>query len=161
MKTLLCLPMVIAALLSAAALRAAEPAATPKDKPSDEKQAQQDLKQIQGIWVRTERSGLFSSRRITKNIQGDRETVTYYNSDGSVEHAHAVTFAVRRAGPVRIFSFSDQEMTAGPDQGKKTDARGEYVYKVVGETFVEIWGVLGDEDRDPEVLRWQRAKAEK
>jgi hypothetical protein len=31
----------------------------------------------------------------------------------------------------------------------------------VGNTFVEIWGVLEAEDREFEVLRWERAKSNK
>ncbi len=59
---------------------------------------------------------------------------------------------------MRVFTYSEQEFTAGPNQGAEAGGTGAYVYKVVGDTFVEIWGVLDDTDREIEVMRWQRVK---
>ncbi len=124
------------------------------EKISEEQLLNKDRLEIQGIWSRSERSGLFGSRRITKEIHGDRETVTYYDSDGNVESADNVKFTLRRAGPIRIFSFSEQEFTAGPQKGQKSNATVEYVYKIVGDKFVEIWGVLSPTDDELKVMRW-------
>ena len=124
----------------------------------DEPAPSSDLDVVQGLWTRMESVGLFSKRRITKQIQGDRETVTYYDTTNNVERAHTVKVDLRRAGPIRIFAFSEQKFTAGPNQGEQTQGSGAYVYKVVDDTFVEIWGVLGDDDQPIEVMRWQRVK---
>ncbi|MHB0961399.1 MAG: hypothetical protein ACYC6N_28365 [Pirellulaceae bacterium] len=157
MKDLFCVPVLFAACFATSLALAEAPKGDPSEKPNEEMLLQQDMEQIQGTWLRTERSGLFSSRKITKVIQGDQETVTYYDSKGDVERAHKVTVSLRRAGPVRIFAFSDQTITTGPDEGKKTGYRAEYVYKIAGDTFVEIWGVLGPGDEELDVKRWKRA----
>ena len=117
-----------------------------------------DLKAVQGVWARTETVGLFGKRRITKEISGDHETVTYYDAIGGVEKAHTVKVDLRRAGPIRVFTYSQQKFTAGPNQGTEVQGTGAYVYKVVGDTFIEIWGIVGDENREIEIMRWQRVK---
>src|SRR5271165_1972568 len=118
MKELLSVALLIVAYF-AADLAPAGASKDTSDKTSEEI-VKQDLQQVQGAWVRTERAGLFGTRKITKVIEGDRETVTYYDSNGGVERAHMVRISLRRGGPVRIFGFSDQVITAGPEQGKKT-----------------------------------------
>lgn len=117
-----------------------------------------DLEAIQGLWVRKERRGLFGSRRITKQIKGDGETVTYYDDKGNVERANTVKVKLRRAGPIKVFVFTDYKVIAGPSTGYEADWARAYIYKVVDDTFVEIWGVLGDNDEELEVLRWKRVK---
>jgi hypothetical protein len=142
--------------------RAADSASSEKKPQAVESELQpapeDDLKSVQGLWVRTETVGLFGKRRITKEIQGDRETLTYHDAIGGIERAHQVKVALRRAGPIRVFAYSEQVFTEGPDKGNRVEGGNAYVYKIVGDTFIEIWGVLGDDDRELEVMRWQRAK---
>lgn len=135
---------------------AEEPKKPAKEKVIGEAAPQEDLDRIQGRWARTERTGLFGSRRITKEMKGEDETVTYYDSKGNVERAHTAKIKLRRAGPIKVFVFTDYEVVAGPDTGYTADWTRAYVYKVVDDTFVEIWGVLEDSDRELEVLRWTR-----
>jgi hypothetical protein len=120
---------------------------------------QADLDAVQGLWERTEKSGFFSSQRLTKQIRGDSETVTTHDSSGNVVSEHTVKIRLGRAGPIRVFLYSGQEFTEGPQAGTKLKGTQAYVYKVVGDTFVEIWGVLGDRDNEIRVLRWQRRAA--
>ena len=148
---------------------AEEPGAEPADpavskaaaKPMDGEVLKKDLEQLQGVWVRSERSGLFSSTRITKEIKGDTETVTNYDSEGKVQSAHTVKVKLRRAGPIRIFGFSDQVFTAGPNQGKKDNTTKAYLYKIVGNTFVEIWGTWDETTTELTVREWKREKGGK
>jgi len=118
----------------------------------------EDLKAIQGLWSRKERTGLFGSRQITKQIEGDVETVTYYDYRGNVERANTVKVKLRQAGPIRLFVFTDYKVIKGPSTGYQADWERTYIYKVVDDTFVEIWGVLGDKDEELKVLRWRRLK---
>jgi hypothetical protein len=120
----------------------------------------EDLEQIQGQWTRTERTGLFGRQRVTKEIEGDLETVTYYDSSDEVSSAHTVKVQLRRAGPIKVFLFKDQTFTAGPNKGEKQEGTAAYVYKVVGDTFIEIWGVLDEGDATLRVLRWTRASTD-
>lgn len=118
---------------------------------------QADLKQIQGLWERTERVGLLGTRKVTKEVEGRQETITYFRPQGDIEQAHTANIEVRRAGPIRIFDFDNITVAAGPRKGQVTDGQGQYVYKVVDDKFIEIWGVLGDTDDPVRVLRWTRS----
>ena len=114
------------------------------------------LEQIQGLWTRTEKTSFFSSQRIAKEIKGDVETLTTYDSDGNVLSAHTVKIKLALAGPIRVFVFSDLKYTEGPNKGKKADGTQAYIYKVVGDKFIEVWGILGDADSPIRTLRWKR-----
>jgi len=126
---------------------------------ADEEIQKADLTAVQGVWERTLADG--SGKvvgRATKNIQGDVETITYYDNAGSVLRAHRVKIAVLREGPVRVFQYREPEIVAGPGQGEKLpDVVGRYIYKVQGDVFVEIQGVLTDEEqRAATMLEWKR-----
>ena len=103
--------------------------------------------------------GLFSKpRRTTKEVKGDTETVTYYDSKGNVLRAHTAKIRLGRTGPLKTLTFYDTTYTAGPKKGQKEEGEKSYVYKVVDDTFVEIWGVLEDSDSRVHALRWKREK---
>ena len=120
------------------------------------KAPQAHLDEIQGRWARTEKTGFLSSQKLTKEINSDSETLTTYDSQGNVVSAHKVKVKLGLAGPIRVFFFTDQEFTKGPQAGRKVKGTQAYLYKIVGDTFIEIWGVLGDGDDEIRVMRWQR-----
>lgn len=124
---------------------------------------QKDLQRIQGLWVRTVPGDeLFSSAgKTTKEVKGDTETVTYYDGSGTVLRSHTAKIRLQRAGPMRIFTFCDITHTAGPKEGEKEEGNKAYVYKVVDDTFVEMWGVLDDSDSRVHAIRWTREKPER
>lgn len=47
-------------------------------------------------------------------------------------------------------------MTEGPHKGHKVDGTQAYAYKVVDDTFVEMWGILGEKNTEIRTLRWRR-----
>jgi hypothetical protein len=114
------------------------------------------LEQVQGLWARTEKTSFFSSQRITKEIKGDVETLTTYDSDGNVLSAHTVKIKLALAGPIRVFVFSDLKYTEGPNKGEKANGTQAYIYKVAGDKFIEFWGILGDADSPVLTHRWKR-----
>src|SRR5215217_574887 len=138
-----------AAILSVAvAVCVAAPAAAP---PS----AEDDLKALQGTWERTqvlpEQPGEPGKKvgKVVKVVAGNRETVTTYDAAGNVTYAHAVQFRLEREGKVRVFTFFNREVTAGPTKGQKVAEPSSYVYRLNGDTFEEVWGFLpGQEKRD-------------
>ncbi len=156
-KLLWSIPLVALMAMPALAQTDAEPESSSTPPSEKEKvQIEKDLAELQGTWFREMRSGIFGKRRITKHIEGDRETITEYDEDGEVQDSYSVKVTLRRAGPIRVFMYSDWVVESGPDKGNKLENRGAYVYKVVDDKFVEIWGVLGEEDSEISVLRWQR-----
>ena len=61
-------------------------------------------------------------------------------------------------GDVPVYTFYDRRITAGPEQGRDEGAARSYVYRLRGDEFDEVWGLLpGQEQRELVVRRWRRA----
>jgi hypothetical protein len=120
-----------------------------------------DLQAVQGLWERPlrDQDGNVVGRA-TKHVQKNNETVTYYDRDGNVLHAHRVQIMLRREGGVRHFLHSPKEIIAGPEKGKKSDRGGGYIYKIEGDRFLEIRGIqIGEERERAGILVWTRKDA--
>ena len=123
-----------------------------------------DLKALQGTWERSqvlpEPPGQpAQGGRVVKVVTGNRETVTSYDRSGAQTYAHAVEFRLERQGDVRVFTFFNREVTAGPAKGQKVPEPSSYIYRIRGDTFEEVWGFLpADEKRELLAARWKRVR---
>jgi hypothetical protein len=126
---------------------------------SDDPDLAKDLAKVQGKWERWEQSGFFK-RRVTKEINGNTEKVTYYQISGEVDAAHRVDFQLERGpGGVRIFHCFNMTFVEGPDKGTTSGRSFAYAYTVSDGSLVEIWGALaGEEERPLRITEWTRAK---
>jgi hypothetical protein len=129
---------------------------------ADPPSVEDDLKALQGTWERTQmmpgQTGP-QSGRVVKEVTGRRETVTSYDGEGKVTYAHAVEFRLERQGSVRVFTFFNREITAGPEKGRKVTEPASYIYRVRSDTFEEVWGFLpGQEQRELLAAKWRRVK---
>lgn len=150
------LNLAVVAVAVALAARVAPPPASAADEPKPTSAAPaslgDDLQLVQGTWERElhpEERDKVNYRRVVKQIEGNAETVTYYDEAGKVTRAHTVEFKLERHGPVRVFTFWNQEVTAGPDKGKRYPDARSYVYRVTNDTFDEVWGFLAGQERRP------------
>jgi uncharacterized protein (TIGR03067 family) len=143
--------VLFALLLLATAGRA--PAAEP-EKASDE-----ELKKIQGTWERTDPAENAPYRKATKEIKGNKETVTYFDADGKVVHRHQVDFKLSKAGNVGLFTFSNMEVTEGPQKGQKMEGDFTYVYRATDDEFREAQGLMSGDQGDPALNVWKKAGA--
>lgn len=127
-----------------------EAAVKPEVKPpatQPNNQLANDLRRIQGTWereVRPEEKVPYT--RVVKQVEGNRERVTYYNADGSVWRAHEVDFRLERQGRVKVFTFFNHVVTDGPDKGKQTPEPKSFIYRVTNNTFDEVWGFLPEQN---------------
>lgn len=123
-----------------------------------------DLEALQGTWERAqvlpEPAGQpAQGGRVVKVVKGNRETVTTYDRSGAETYAHAVDFRLERQGDVRVFTFFNREVTAGPSKGLKVAEPSSYIYRVRGDGFEEVWGFLpGQEGRELLAARWKRVR---
>jgi hypothetical protein len=121
--------------------------------------AKDDLARVQGRWERQARAEENAPyRRVTKEVQGSRETVTYYDADGKVLRQHRVDVKLSKTGDVGVFTFSNMEVTEGEGKGQTAPGSMSYLYRVVGDQFREVWGLLPDDDQEPSVIVWTRVK---
>ncbi len=133
-------------------------AASTQDKKPDEKALKDDLAKIQGRWSRTGKDQTGNSYRGLKEITGNKETVTF-SLDGDVKHVHTVDFKLDRTGKVRTFTYSNMEITEGPNKGVIVEGDRTYIYAVKGNHFVEVDGLLlGAEEEEPSIVIWDRVK---
>ncbi|HZN64473.1 MAG TPA: TIGR03067 domain-containing protein [Tepidisphaeraceae bacterium] len=150
-------PAFVAALLlyAAGAFLAARPApAAAADTPAE------DLLAVQGKWEREEPPGSDAPyRRVVKEVKGNEEVVTYYRADGSVWRSHRAQFKLSRSGDVKVFTFSNVQITEGDGKGSKYQGASSYIYLATDRQFKEVSGFLpGQEAQGVLTLLWTRAK---
>lgn len=119
-----------------------------------------DLLQVQGKWERevAANSGLLY-RRAVKDIKGSEEVLTYYRADGTVWREHRAQFRLSRSGDVKVFTFSNVQITDGDGKGTRFPGPSSYIYVATDRQFKEVAGFLpGQESQAPSVLVWKRAK---
>jgi len=123
--------------------------------------APDDMQKVQGRWERDlfgpagERTG-----RALKEITGNHETITLYDLEDRITHRHKVEFKLEMAGQVKLFTFSNLEVTDGSDKGRRTPGPISYIYRVDPKQFVEAWGFLpGQETHPAEMFTWFRGKS--
>ena len=155
--------MMVTALLAAAGVAAsiAADSGKPASGPAGPSAEAQDLQDVQGKWEREEPQGSGAPyQRVTKEVKGNEEIVTYYRSDGSVWRSHRAQIRVARSGDAKVFSFSNVNIVEGDGKGGKFAGPSSYIYVVTDRQFKEVTGFLpGQEAQSPSVLVWRRAKA--
>jgi hypothetical protein len=119
-----------------------------------------DLALMQGLWE-AEKPAEYDSGfgRITKHLEGNKETVTFYNSNGDVLSQHTVDFNLEQSGRVSLFTFRNMKITAGESKGRAMPkgVSRSYIYTVNRGAFVEILGALDGSTSQPQMTQWKRA----
>lgn len=120
---------------------------------ADDKDA--EAAKVQGRWRRTVKTdrGTFE---YVKEHRGNVSTLTIRDADGKILAAKKSTFRLEAAGKVRIFTFFDNVFTAGPHKGQTDAAAHSYVYRVTGDKFFEVNGLLADDIVEPSAIVWER-----
>jgi hypothetical protein len=124
--------------------------------------AKHDLSALQGRWEQLpeEPGGTGTPRqRVVKEVGGNSETVTTYGPGGEVLHAQAAQFRLSRSGPVHVYTVQNPRVTGGSERGSTKASPGKltYIYRVHGNEFDEVWGLVpGQEEREVVVKRWKR-----
>lgn len=128
--------------------------------------AAQDLKALQGRWERPlsgEDDAAKGAARVVKEVKGNRETVTYYDDAGKAVRVTTADFKLETSGRVKLYTFSNLKVTEGQDSGDAgggADRALSYLYRVEGDLYYEVHGLLIDSPAgsSPSVVRWERAK---
>jgi uncharacterized protein (TIGR03067 family) len=132
---------------------------------AQEKKAPPDLKAdldaMQGKWQQasTSEAAPPGIKRV-KEVKGDQETVTVYDADGKVLRAARCTIKLSESGGVRVLTFSDGEVIDGLGKGRKQTGSSAYIYRLDGDEWHEVGGLLTAEKyaQDvPYLTKWKRA----
>lgn len=125
--------------------------------------ARRDLEALQGKWEQLpEEPGPGSPRqRVLKEVTGNTEVVTTYDANGGPVRSQTATFRLSRPGGVPVYTFSGARVTAGAGEDADRPETGprSYLYRVRGDDYYEVWGLLpGQEEREVVVRHWKRVK---
>lgn len=124
--------------------------------PSEEKQLQADYAAVEGVWRRTFRDKSGRELTTTKTERSGKSTVTVRDARGNKLHEHHSDYELQRSGEVRIFKYANRTVTHGPDAGQIDPRPRRYIYRVSGDHFYEIHGVLTDDESRPAIFIWNR-----
>jgi len=117
-----------------------------------------ELKRVMGRWEHSFTNKAGTQFRVVKDVFEDHDTVTTYDDTGNVVTAHRSQFKIEKRGPVRVFSFFNSVVTAGPDKGEQRFETNSYIYRAEDDYFIEVWGLLDGDPNLPRILAWKRVK---
>jgi phosphodiesterase/alkaline phosphatase D-like protein len=114
---------------------------------------------VQGKWVRHQATAN-GPVKIVKEHKAQNTIVTAYDDKDNVIYAHESEFKIEQSGKVRIFTFFNRTITAGPNAGQKIKEPVSFVYRVAENRFIEVHGVLDGDTNAPNMIIWDRLKDE-
>lgn len=120
-----------------------------------------DLAAMQGKWEQAKTSGPTPpGMKVVKEVKGDQETVSRYDADGKLMQAARATIQLSESGGVRVLTFSGGEVIEGLGKGRKQTGSSAYIYRLDGDEWYEVGGLLTAEKyaQDvPYLAKWKRA----
>jgi hypothetical protein len=119
---------------------------------------EQDLHAMQGRWKYEVTNPAGVRLRIEKAVDGTSDTVTHFDANGNVIHAHASTFELKHHGPLRVFTIKTSVVIAGPNQGMQRPVPRSYVYRIEDDNLIECWGLLETDRGAAHLIFWNRVK---
>ena len=120
-----------------------------------------EVKRVQGSYERYFQNAAGTKFRAVKEVGDGRSLVTTFDDVGNVVESHTSEFKVEKRGPVRVFSFFNLVVTAGPSKGHTQFETNTFIYRVDDESFTDVWGMLEGDGRPPQMTVWRRIKEAK
>ena len=118
--------------------------------------AERDLAALKGKWEMTMRTRGGTIRSV-QTIHGTTSTVDRYDARGEVVESHTARFKLDVTDRVRVLTFFDLEVTAGPKKGLNFKGPLSFIYVLNRDSWVEARGLMIDqEDGEPRLLVWKR-----
>jgi len=117
-----------------------------------------EMKRLEGRFERSFANAAGTVFRTVKEVGNGQETVVTYDDAGNVVESHQSEFKVEKRGPVRVFSFFNAVVTAGPNKGHTQLETNSYIYRLEGDAFIEAWGLLENDPNAPRMFSWKRVK---
>ena len=117
-----------------------------------------EMKRLEGRFERTFTNGAGTVFRVVKDVANGQSNVATYDDAGNVVESHQSQFKVEKRGPVRVFSFFNVVVTAGPNKGHTLLETNSFIYRIEGDTIIEAWGLLENDPNAPRMFAWRRVK---
>lgn len=113
---------------------------------------------IEGKWERRGKDASGKPFLIVKNHAAGATTLTAYDGEGKVVHQHKSEYRLKETGDIRVSTYFNMEVTAGPNKGTKAAGPFSYAYRIEGDTFYEFTGVLVSDKGPPAIVVWKRGQ---
>jgi hypothetical protein len=121
------------------------------DEPAGVKEA------VGGAWERTVTTPDATYHFVKSHLDG-KTTLQVTDSDGAVVESKTSEYRLSETHEVRIFTYFNNVITGGPNAGARVPGEFSYIYRIDGDRFYEIRGLLKDDDGPVEVLVWDRVQ---
>jgi Tol biopolymer transport system component len=128
----------------------------------DDPGLKEDLAALQGTWTTELRDDKGNTLVAVKQIEGNKEVYTLLNGQEVVLRREVEFRLSRLDNKVRVFTVTAVKGPDGADQRTLSGAGRSYLYKVEGDSFFEVEGLLveGNLVAETYLVRWQRKPAE-
>ncbi len=148
-----CLVLLITLAFSGVSI--AQDESVPKPTARDASPTPQADQDIEGGWERTIKTeaGKF---RIVKEHNQHRTRLRVFDSSGKLVQEKTSRYDTETSGSVRIFTFFDSRIVAGKNLGAMDSGEKSYIYRVDGDKFFEVHGMLLTDRVPVSVLVWKR-----
>jgi hypothetical protein len=120
--------------------------------------AQDKVSSVEGKWERHQKDDGGKSFRIVKVHTAGRTILTTYDEKGEVVSQHTSEYKLRKTDEVLVFTYSNIELTAGPNKGQKAAGPFSFAYRVQNDSFYEFSGALLGDSATPMLFVWTRVK---
>src|SRR4051812_145235 len=96
---------------------------------------------VEGKWERTQELDGRTFRHV-KEHKGGKTRYKVLDDKGGVIQDRTSDYVVQALGPAKLFVYSNLEVIDGENKGEKADGPFAYIYRVEGDTFYEVQGIL-------------------
>lgn len=147
-------PRFLRLLLTVLALCPAVAVSQSDDKPGDGPKL---AEQIRGDWVlyRDTPNGRYMT---IKEHLSDHSIVTTYDPNQNAIQSHRSEYRIDESGPIPVFRYKNKVVLIGPTAGDKDEGESAYIFRVEGDQFFEVHGMLPGDKGKPSLILWERLK---
>ncbi|QEG02038.1 hypothetical protein Mal15_61210 [Stieleria maiorica] len=112
---------------------------------------------IKGEWVlyRETPNGKYMTIKVHR---GDHTVVTTYDPNKHPIQSHRSEYRIDTSGAVPVFRYRNKVVLVGPNAGAKDERESAYIFRIDGDRFYEVHGMLPDDKGKPSLMIWQRLK---
>jgi len=114
--------------------------------------------QIRGDWViyRDTPNGRYMT---IKEHLSDHSVVTTYDPNQNAVQSHRSEYRIDESGTVPVFRYKNKVVLIGPNAGEKTESESAYIFRVEGDRFFEVHGMLPGDNGKPSLISWERLRS--
>lgn len=126
---------------------------------SAEPAPEEDYQNLEGKWVRNDQDSKGAPLRIEQEISKKTSKLNVYDRNGTLLHSHQAKIRLQRLSDLSLFTYFDLEVLAGPNKGRQQKTPVTFVYRLKGNQFIQVEGILKGDKSRPKILTWWKNKS--